>query len=320
MEYAKSVGRLWPSSHYLYGQKVVRIKRRTAYFLFSLIMMLAYMPWQLASAQAGRFQASDYQPLYLLNDSARLAQAAPAGDRDISAAAQAGLANLLADWTKIHPEHTWSVALKTISGPAISGGINQDTVFGTASIYKLLLTYKLFTTYNLDQLSQISLKVEGRPQASLASCVNLMLTVSDNPCGEAVGNFLGWRSSGAVLKNLGLAHTDLNSSRGPLSSAGDVTEYLVKLDSGQLLKPAAKDYVEGLMLNQKLRAGIPAGCTSCTVADKTGDLGRIRHDAAIVSYAGGKYVLTIFTDGASYGQIAQLTGQIQQFIQNQAKH
>jgi beta-lactamase class A len=55
---------------------------------------------------------------------------------------------------------------------------------------------------------------------------------------------------------------------------------------------------------QKYRSGIPAGCNDCTVADKTGDLGFVRHDVAIVQYPGGSYTLAIMTNGAPY-QILQ---------------
>jgi hypothetical protein len=54
------------------------------------------------------------------------------------------------------------------------------------------------------------------------------------------------------------------------------------------------------------------------VADKIGDLGYVRHDAGIVEHAGGAYILVIFTSGASYGQIAQLTSQIQTIMSQPA--
>lgn len=311
MEQAKSVGRLWSGSHYSYGRKVVRIRRRTAYIILTAVLLLAYAPWQLASAQANRFQALDYGPLYLASGNARLnhglAEPSPTDK----------LNNLLAAWAQVHSDHEWSVALQSLDGPVISGQLNPNQTFGTASLYKLLLTYRLFSLYTPGQLAQVQINVAGRGQASLDSCVSLMLKVSDNPCGEAVGDFLGWTKSSLALKSLGLSGTSLNSASGPVSTAGDLTAYLVKLDKGELFSSAAKDYVMNLMLGQKLRAGIPAGCSGCTVANKTGDLVRVRHDTAIVSYPGGRYALSIMTNGASYSQIAQLTNEIQQLIAQQ---
>jgi hypothetical protein len=52
----------------------------------------------------------------------------------------------------------------------------------------------------------------------------------------------------------------------------------------------------------------------CEVANKTGDLSNVRHDAAIINDNGSTYALVIMTNGASYAQIAQLTGQIQTYL------
>jgi beta-lactamase class A len=87
--------------------------------------------------------------------------------------------------------------------------------------------------------------------------------------------------------------------------------FLQQLASGKLIQPDAQQYLMSIMQVQKYRSGIPAGCNDCTVADKTGDLGFVRHDVAIVQYPGGSYTLAIMTNGAPYSQIAQLTSQIQ---------
>ena len=68
---------------------------------------------------------------------------------------------------------------------------------------------------------------------------------------------------------------------------------------------------------QTWRKGIPAGCSGCIVYNKTGDLGFVRHDAAIVESPKAKYILAIFTDGASYSEIAQLTQRINDIINEQ---
>jgi len=221
------------------------------------------------------------------------------------------LQNVLDTWTANHTDHTWSVSVQGLGGDKRLASVNKNFVLPTASVFKLLLTPKLFANYSLDSLADKTVAVDGREDTSLKNCVELMIRVSDNPCGVAVGNLLGWSRSNTVIRSLGLTHTNLNNPSGPTSSAGDLTLFLTKLQSGQLFDAGTTNYLLDLMQHQDLRSGIPAGCADCTVADKTGDLGSVRHDVAIVTYPGGQYVLSIFTDGASYGQMAQLTSQIQ---------
>lgn len=282
--------------------------------MFVLALLVSYLPWQLASTQANHFQALDYKPLYLSSKSARLEEPKINQEQPVD---QTKLTNFLNSWAAAHSDHNWSVAVQSLDGPSFSGGVNQNQVYRSASVYKLLLMYQLFNLYQPADLGAINVNVEGRGRVSLESCVNLMISQSDNPCGVAVGNLLGWSKSTAALRTLGLTHTNLNDAAGPASTASDLNEYLVKLDKGELFNQADKSYILNLMSKQKYRTGIPAGCTSCIVANKTGDLGTVRHDVAIVSYSGGRYALSIFTNGASFGQIAELTSKIQMLITSQ---
>lgn len=314
--YAKSIGRLLPGSQYCYGQKVVRLRRRTTYFIFTAVAVVAYTPWLLVRAQASQFKAVDYTPLYLTDATSRHSLASPLAIEPISDQ----LATVLQSWQSAHANHRWAVSISSISGPAFTADLNPSQTFEIASLYKLMLTDQLFKLYQPADLASVQLKVAGRGELSLDRCVQLMLSVSDNPCGEAVGSLLGWSRANAPLRSLGLAGTAINNPAGPTSTAADINAYLKALAAGKLMSAPAQDYVLALMKNQKLRAGIPAGCASCTVADKTGDLGRVRHDAAIVTYGSSSYALTILTDGASYAQIAQLTNQIQEVIGPATKH
>jgi hypothetical protein len=317
MEYAKSLGRLLPNSQYCYGRKVVRLRRRTTYLLLAIALTVAYMPWFLVKAQANSLPVADYSPLYLVNETSKLKSSLEPANQSVNISDQ--INGLLQSWSAAHPNHSWSVAINSIDGTTFNGGVNQGQIFKTASLYKLLLVDRLFTLYKPADLAAVQLDVAGRGKTPLDKCVNLMLRVSDNPCGVAVGNLLGWSRTNQSLRQIGLSQTKINDSAGPSSTAADVNTYLVKLAQGSLLSSDAQSYVLSLMQTQRLRAGIPAGCSGCTVANKTGDLGYVRHDAAIVAYSGGRYALTIFTNGASYSQIAQLTSQIQQLVSAAAK-
>jgi hypothetical protein len=223
----------------------------------------------------------------------------------------AKLQDLLDQWQSSHPTQQWSAAVQGLSDPNLSAKLSADRKYDPASIYKLYLTYQLFQKYNLDSLDGASLQVDGRGSQSFKTCLDQIIKVSDNPCGEAMGYSLGWGKAETSLKQLGMNNTDINNSKGITTTAGDAALFLQKLYAGQLFDSATQQYLIGLMRSQIYRAGIPAGCSGCQVADKTGDASGVRHDAAIVQYDGGAYVLTIFTNGAGNGQIAQLTQQIQ---------
>jgi hypothetical protein len=221
---------------------------------------------------------------------------------------------ILDSWAKNHSSQQWSVVVKGLGADTSNASIIANNSFNTASIYKLFLMYPLFQSYTLDSLSSSYINVDGRGSVSLKNCVELMIKNSDNPCGEAVGRRLGWARATTLLRNLGLKSTNLNNPSGITTTAADTALFLEKLYGGKALNTQNQQYVLSLMQQQKYRSGIPAGCPGCIVSDKTGDAGFVRHDAAIVQYSGGAYVLSIFTNGASYAQIAQLTRQIQAVI------
>ncbi len=219
---------------------------------------------------------------------------------------------VLDTWAAGHPKQQWGVSVKSLSGKEFQAELNSDKQFRSASLYKLFLVQPLFAKYSLAQQQTTSVKV-GESTRSLASCVDVMLRLSDNPCGEAVAGKLGWTKVSRELKAAGYTKTDLSKADAIVTSAGDTTRYLEQLN-GAMLDEASKAVVMNSLLKQKWNQGIPAGCPGCTVANKTGSIPSITHDAAIVQYAGGTYVITILSEGGTFKQIAELTAQIQAAI------
>jgi beta-lactamase class A len=222
---------------------------------------------------------------------------------------------VLDSWKASHASQQWGIVVQGLGVDTTSASINQNASFGMASIYKLFMMYPLFKNYSLESLAAANITVSGRGAISLKSCVELMIKNSDNPCGEAVGYRLGWSKATTLLKQLGLKNTNLNT-QALSTTAADATLFLQKFNDGQLMGPAEQEYITTLMQQQRFRSGIPAGCAGCIVADKTGDLGFVRHDIGIVDSSGKKYVLAIMTNGVSYALIAQLTSQVQTAMAN----
>ncbi|HVX58131.1 MAG TPA: serine hydrolase [Candidatus Saccharimonadales bacterium] len=226
----------------------------------------------------------------------------------------AQLEAIMKQFVASHSDHEWSISLQGLGSDERAAAYDPSAVFRSASMFKLLLMYPLIQRTPIDQWPSVDLDVNGKTK-TLDACVQAMLKVSDNSCGKAVGDYVGWAYADAQLKMLGLQRTTLNDDSGPKTTAGDVAFYLQGLYEGKWFDGATRAYIVKTLDQQILRAGIPTGCGSaCAVADKTGDLGFVRHDAGVIRYAGGAYVLSVFSDGASYSQIADLADQLQTFM------
>ena len=218
---------------------------------------------------------------------------------------------ILDKWNKDHPGQKWAAVAKSLNGPSFEARLNADQQFESASIYKLFLTLPLFTQIPVEQQPNINVSVNGS-QKTIATCVDLMLRLSNNECGESIGNYVNWKKADTTLKKSGFSHTEFQKS-GIKTSAGDTASFLEQLN-GDMFTRTAKDIIMKSLYQQRYRDGIPAGCPGCIVANKTGQIDDVVHDAAIVKYKGGSYVLVIFSENGNFKQIAQLTGQIQQEI------
>jgi len=307
----KSAGWLKPPGYYSYDRKTSRRNFRNKIAILAVpVISFGLMA---AGPNLTRPSLSAQQPATV---SAQVVEDLP----DVTPTPQhsfdnsADIQQVLESWASSHPQHKWSVVVAGLDNDSRKASINSNDKYTAASIYKLMLSYSLFSKYSPEMLANTSVNIGDGGRTDLKSCFELMISVSDNPCGIATGNLLGWTRVNTDLKKLGLLDTDFRGYSGPVTTAGDTALFLAKMHAGELFDTKTRDYVLSLMQQQKLRSGIPTGCGSCSVADKTGDLGFVRHDAGIVSYSGGSYILTIFTDGASYSQIAELTAKIQSLM------
>ena len=212
---------------------------------------------------------------------------------------------LLDEWSVSHVQHQWAVKVEGLGNDNFSAGINTAVSFRSASIYKLYLTYSLFKKETPQTL---------QTKLDLVKCVDLMLRISDNVCAETVGNYVGWASTDKLISAAGFSSTKLALSTGPVSTPADTVVLLRGLYDGSLYNSQSRQYILDILKVQTWRKGIPTGCGDCTVYNKTGDLGFVRHDAAIIETPAHKYALSIFTDGASYSEIAELAKQINDAI------
>jgi beta-lactamase class A len=227
--------------------------------------------------------------------------------------ADAGLQTILDNWVANHPSVDWSISVSGLGDDGRFAGYNPDKKRGLASIYKLFLMYPLYQKVPLDQFASTTINTDSSSH-SLADCVNAMMLYSDNECGVAVGRYVGWTNADNTLNKLGFSQTELYSDNGTESSAGDTTKLLKELYAGSMFSDAQRQFIINILKVQTKRSGIPAGCSGCTVANKTGSLSYVNNDAGIIYYADSNYVLSVFTDGAGFDSIAALTAQVQSYM------
>lgn len=217
-----------------------------------------------------------------------------------------GLSALLEQYAQSHPG-VYGISLAELGGRQRRAAYQDTKVFQTASTYKLFVAYgslkrvEAGTWRWTDQISG------GR---NLEKCLDDMIVKSDNACGEALLQKIGFRPLTDEMKAIGLSGNTSFLKDVPQSTAGDLTTFLGALQSGQLLTPDSTNRLLGLMKRNIFRQGIPAGAGG-QVADKVGFLNGLLHDAAIIYGPDGPAVLSIMTDGSSWAAIADLTRQIE---------
>jgi beta-lactamase class A len=192
-------------------------------------------------------------------------------------------------------------------------GTNPNQVFVSASLYKLYVALAIYKQIDNGSLTLTS--TVPNAGVTVDTCLNRMITVSDNTCGEALGSLVGWEQQNAMLHASGFANTGLYASQDERTTAADTALLFKRLYDGSLVSAASSQHFLGLLkaqqINDRLPAGLPSGTT---VAHKTGDLNGLLHDAGIVYGPKGDYVISVLSgpwniSGAS-GVISDLNAKI----------
>lgn len=181
-----------------------------------------------------------------------------------------------------------------------------DVVFKSASLYKLFVATEIYKRVDTGNL-QLGASAGNGTGLTIGQCINYMITVSDNDCGQALGVMLGWGSQNPALQNLGFKHTSLAEPQ--QTSASDVGLLLERLYNGTLLSPNSSqqfvDLLKAQQINNRLPAGLPDGTV---VAHKTGDLDSFVHDAGIVYGPKTDYIIVAMS--GSWGNLNEASGKI----------
>lgn len=218
-----------------------------------------------------------------------------------------GMAALMQNYAQTHPG-VYGVSLVELSGARRHASYNGSKQFTTASTYKLFVAYSTLLRIESGAFKWSDQITGGR---DLSTCFEDMIVRSDNACAQALVKKIGNQTLTNEAKAIGSTNTTFMVDN-YLSTPQDQTVFLAALHSGQLLsRQSSRDKLLDAMRRNVYRQGIPKGIPSATVANKVGFLDGLLHDSGIVYAPTGTYALVIFTDGASWGNIAQLAGQIE---------
>jgi beta-lactamase class A len=217
-----------------------------------------------------------------------------------------GVAALVAQWKSEHSGR-YGVIVHDLSGKGLSAELNPDSDFVTASTFKMFLAYALLHKVEINQLSLSTPTDQG---LSAGDCLTEMIYHSTNPCAISITNLVGWDYAHQFI-NQQFPHTLLNnkntSDGDKHSTVRDETNFLEKLNAGELMNNSNTQLLLNLMKKQVWRDGIPAGVRGITVADKVGFYNGYRHDVALIYAPRGTYILGIMSQGGSESSFADLS-------------
>jgi beta-lactamase class A len=220
----------------------------------------------------------------------------------------------LLDRFTVNDRANWGIVVMNLM-TGETGSINADRQMDSASLYKLFVAQGIFSKLDAGELSYDSPSEPGSSMGTVRQCLNLMITISDNTCGNALGAKLGWNAYNPALTAAGYTSTDL---MGPYmkTSASDVAKLLQRIHAGTLNSPASNAALLTLLKAQTINDRLPQGLPSGTViAHKTGDLEGYVHDAGIVYGPKSDYVVVAMSGSWNYPgtaaqRIADLSAQL----------
>lgn len=166
---------------------------------------------------------------------------------------------------------------------------NAEAIFETASLYKPLAAFAVLERINRQELSLDSPGIEGY---TVGECIELAITISDNPCGVLLQSLSQPYTYAYRLKELGLTDTVLGGYY-PSTTANDYAafiDFLLSSDS------ASATTILDAMSRQRILDRLPSYPANAKVFHKTGDLGGTMNSTTIIETDEVTYTITILTD------------------------
>lgn len=221
-------------------------------------------------------------------------------------ATQEGLQAYISEKAK----HGAWISIRQLDGQQWAAGSDDHDSVVSGSTYKLYVALYLFKEMDAGTINW------GTPilDTNTDTCFNRMTIASTNPCAEEWLRQFGRTNVNDYLYGQGFSTaTTFTHPEAAHTSAADLTKYMIGLEQGTLISGAHRDRLLYSLSHHPYRYGIPTGSAG-QVWDKVGFVFDYVNDTAIVHHPKGTYVMTIMTQGQSYGAIAAMTREIEKIM------
>lgn len=202
--------------------------------------------------------------------------------------------------------------------------LNADEEFPAASLYKLVVMYRVFEEVEAGSLSMddtititsgdtaesYDSDLGSGEKVTVEKALRAMIAVSSNTAAHALARVSGgWQrvKDAAGELSITLGERDGAFTTTPASMA----QFFDLLSAGGLVSNAASEQMLRILLQQEVNDRIPALLPpEAQVAHKTGELDEVRNDAGIVTGPNGGFVIVVMSKEASPDEALNLASYI----------
>lgn len=196
--------------------------------------------------------------------------------------------------------------------------INENAIFETASLYKLFVMATVLEqigngTLSYDQVLSQDIPIlnekfgiatdsaelkEGSITLKVDDALTKMVTISDNYSALLLSERVRISNVTKFLEENEFDKSRMGTLGGsPITTASDVLLFFEKLYKGQIIDKKNSDSMLALLKNQELNSKLPKYLPeNIEMAHKTGELGRLSHDAGIVYNPSGDYIIVVLSE------------------------
>ena len=293
-------------------------KLATAFAMFALLSAQIAATIGVASAIAPAAGSSPAQPVATATPDTKQVSA-PAVDVQL----QSQLQSYVAD-----ADGVYGIAVENLDdGRTVM--VNGERRFKTASMYKLLVMYRVFqrlhsgewlpsdTVTILDEDTVESVPgydLEAGDVVTVSKALEAMITVSSNSAAYALTrNLGGWTLVTTAPEELGMPDTGWDDTY--WSTPADMMHYFELLADRKMISREESHRMVALLLKQKLNSRIPALLPEeVKVAHKTGTLADVRNDGGIVSTPDGRYIIVVMSDDVNPEEADNVIAEISRIV------